>query len=146
MAKQTRLRNFFALPSWQRGVLVEAAFRIPLVELGLRTRGLQKIRRKIQKIPLGSPPISDSGTADQTASRIAGVVSRASHHGVAKGRCLSRSLVLLWILRRHGIDAELKVGVRQGNEVEGHAWVEYQAKPLNDTADVSQRYEPFPAL
>src|SRR5690349_17400659 len=41
----------------------------------------------------------------------------------ARAACLQRSVVAAWLLRRHGIDAELVIGYR-AIPFESHAWVE----------------------
>src|SRR5581483_11465170 len=47
-------------------------------------------------------------------------------------RCLMRSLVLLVLLNRRGIPAELVIGVKSGGEDEfgAHAWVELEGRSL----------------
>ena len=38
--------------------------------------------------------------------------------------CLPRSLTLWWLLRRHGIESEFRIGVRRdGERIVAHAWV-----------------------
>jgi hypothetical protein len=49
-------------------------------------------------------------------------------------RCLMRSLVLVRLLARRGIDAKLVLAVAPGEPRDGfaHAWVEYHGRPLLD--------------
>jgi len=48
------------------------------------------------------------------------------------------------LLRRRGIDSQLRIGVRlTGGALEGHAWVEYAGVPVNDRLDVSADFTPF---
>lgn len=60
--------------------------------------------------------------------------------------CLARSLVLWGWMRRHDEAAELWFGARiaAGGVLEAHAWVSAADVVLNDTADVAERYPPFP--
>ena len=59
-------------------------------------------------------------------------------------RCLQRSLVVLWLLRRRGIAAELKIGVRwEEVALLGHAWVEVAGRPVNDTAAHCAEFRPL---
>jgi len=139
------LSQFLALTSWQRRFLIEAAVRLPIVDLRLRAQGLQKLRRKIEARGLGRASNSDADKAG-TASQMANLVAIVSRHGLVEGTCLSRSLVLLWMLRRHEIEAELVVGIRRDDAKDGHAWVELGGQPLNASAIVSKRFDPFPAL
>ena len=51
-----------------------------------------------------------------------------------RATCLTRSLVLQWILARRGIGTELKVGVRnRGDGLHAHAWLECGGVLVNDT-------------
>jgi hypothetical protein len=53
-------------------------------------------------------------------------------------------LTLWWLLRRRGIDGELRIGVRKvAGQFQAHAWLEYCGAVLNDRADVSQRFASF---
>jgi hypothetical protein len=45
-------------------------------------------------------------------------------------RCLTRSLVLTWLLARRGIGSTFVIAVRPGADFAAHAWVEYHGKPL----------------
>jgi hypothetical protein len=49
--------------------------------------------------------------------------------------CLRRSLALQWLLRRRGIDTELRFGVRRvaGDPgLEAHAWLERHGHPVSE--------------
>ena len=68
----------------------------------------------------------------------------AASHGLYRGNCLSRSLLLRSLLSREGIDGDLLIGVRSASSrIEAHAWVEYQGVVLNDQPNVRERYRPF---
>ncbi|HKV27399.1 MAG TPA: lasso peptide biosynthesis B2 protein [Candidatus Acidoferrales bacterium] len=72
------------------------------------------------------------------------MVDAASRRGIVRGNCLSRSIVLWWLLRRRGIPTQLRIGARKtGNVFEAHAWVEMAGLPINDSEDVQTRYTPF---
>ncbi|HET6568579.1 MAG TPA: lasso peptide biosynthesis B2 protein [Rhodothermales bacterium] len=55
--------------------------------------------------------------------------------------CMKRSLLLFHFLRRWGYDARLIFGVqKQGGDIQGHAWVEVQNRPLAEGADPRSVY------
>jgi hypothetical protein len=64
---------------------------------------------------------------------------------VIGARCLGRSLVLWFLLRRRGIDAELVIGadLPQDGALPAHAWVEVAGEPVNDAANVRERFGSF---
>lgn len=108
---------------------------LPLTVLALRLGGLRGPSRTAGVRAPTLPP-----------ERIAQLVALASRHGLARGNCLSQSLTLQRLL---GDDAatQLRIGARRGPAgLEAHAWIEHEGRPLNDTADVAQRFTPFPAL
>jgi hypothetical protein len=75
---------------------------------------------------------------------IARLVGAIASRAPFRANCLVRSLVLKFLLARHGIASRLRVGVnKQGHEFEAHAWIELGGHPLNDAADVQQRFTPF---
>jgi hypothetical protein len=61
-----------------------------------------------------------------------------------RATCLPRSLALWWLLRRRGIAADLRIGVRkEGGRFEAHAWTEWRGTVLNDGDDVGERFAVF---
>lgn len=61
--------------------------------------------------------------------------------------CLTRSLVLLYLLQRHAIPGQLRIGVRvEAGVLDAHAWVELWGNPVNDHKDVVTAYNPFDGL
>jgi hypothetical protein len=60
---------------------------------------------------------------------------------IKRAACLQRSAVTTWMLRRHGIRAELVIGYRPV-PFESHAWVEVAGMVVNDR----QQYQTFFAV
>jgi hypothetical protein len=48
-----------------------------------------------------------------------------------RAECLQRSVIATWLLRRHGVRAELVIGYR-ALPFESHAWVEVDGVVVND--------------
>jgi hypothetical protein len=57
-------------------------------------------------------------------------------------RCLMRSLVLLRMLARRGVVCRLVIGVRPGEKLGAHAWIEHDGTPLLPTLG----YEPLTVI
>jgi hypothetical protein len=48
--------------------------------------------------------------------------------------CLRQALLLHWLLRRRGLQPELRIGVRkQGEALDAHAWMELDGHPLQSS-------------
>lgn len=72
------------------------------------------------------------------------VILASRHYPFYQPTCLRRSLVLWYLLRRRGVPASLKLGVRAtGGELEGHAWVEQDGHVVGDEPQIGQEYEPI---
>jgi hypothetical protein len=132
-----KLARFLALSAVEKAVLVRAMWWLPVTVLALKLGGLRQSSRAA----------AAKGRAPGLApGRIAQLVALASRHGLARGNCLSQSLTLQRLLGGAGA-TQLRIGARQGPAgLEAHAWIEHEGLPLNDTADVAERYAPFPAL
>ena len=68
-----------------------------------------------------------------------------SNRPIVGGTCLPRSLTTWFLLRRRGIDAVVVLGADISN-IDGlpaHAWVEVDGIPLNEAADIRERFGSF---
>ncbi|HET8655589.1 MAG TPA: lasso peptide biosynthesis B2 protein [Longimicrobiaceae bacterium] len=126
------------------GLLLRAAWLLPVRTLDLRLRGLRgapdghRVRRGTRPAASGAPV----GLA--RAKRLERAVALAARYGVCRGTCLSRSLVLLDLMEREGLAGDLRIGVRvPGSVLEAHAWVQLGSVVLNDRDDVERRYAPL---
>lgn len=131
MKLMARLRKFLSLPREERSLLLAALGGLPLVAAGVRLLGYQRMRRLLAGAEARSKRNSESHRAE--AERVARAVGRAARHGLVRGPCLSRALLLWRMLNRRGIRAEIRFGVRAGAVVmEAHAWVEQDGVSLDD--------------
>ena len=142
----SRLSRFLDLPPEDRRVVVQAAWLLPVTSLQLRRRGLQAQLDRVEAQGAAHRGEPHRPHDADRAARIALLVAAVARNGVTRGGCLSRSITLIHLLLREGIDADLRLGVRKGADLEAHAWVEHLGRPLNDSADVTERYSPYPAL
>lgn len=130
--------------SWrERGLLVEAAGIISLLNVALR---LASVRRVHALLAATRPADLLPATAATVpgVQQVSRVVAMASRHTPVANTCLHRSLALWWLLRRRQFDAELLFGVRKAEGQFGaHAWVKYGGRVLNDRADVDREYQPL---
>lgn len=140
--------KFLALPADDRRFLILAIVTLPLVGAALRLassrRCLDALERFTPRVALGPTSSLDS---HQRSARAAWLVSVASRLPPAGPNCLARSITLWWLLRRHGISASVRIGVRRRlGRLEAHAWVEHLGHVLDDDADVADRFAPFDSL
>lgn len=134
-----RIKRLLALSPGERGILLTSSVLLPLFWLALRVLGLKRFGALLVRRPLHAEPQAAIG-----ARSLAGLVNTAARHSPLAATCLTRSLLLVWLLRRRGIASDLRIGVRfvQGT-LEAHAWVECDGVPVNDEARVAQDFAAF---
>lgn len=75
------------------------------------------------------PTVMDDAEADRAAVRLGWIVRHVVGILPTENRCLIRSLVLVRLLERRGIDNRLVIGVRDSRSA-AHAWVEHNGKAV----------------
>jgi len=74
------------------------------------------------------------------------MVNLAARHSPFPATCLTRSLLLQWLLLRRGVASQLRIGVRlHSKSLQAHAWVECDGVPVNDSVDIASQFAPFAA-
>lgn len=138
--RPTRLDQFRALSAMQLRTIVQASLWLPWFGLGLRVHGLARFQSELQRWPM-----TVASTMSLAEIQLLGeAVNIAARHTPFHATCLTRSLLLGWLLRRHGVASELRIGVRlpQG-QLDAHAWVECDGVPVNDRPDIADDFAPF---
>lgn len=136
-------RKFLRLARRERVLLVGAILLLPVTALGLRLAGFRRWQRALSNLSPEGRALAAGDPLEQ-ARRTARVVGIAVRRGFYRANCLPQSLVLWFLLRRQGIESDLRIGVRKNaNQCEAHAWVECLGQVLNDSEDVSDRFMPF---
>jgi type IV secretory pathway component VirB8 len=139
----------FAASRWQKwrqldrrsqGLFITSLILLKTADMLLRFSLFQDLYgRVVRFVPLHEPVSTEVALA--RAPRTVEIVELAANRRVANATCLRRSLVLWYLLRREGIDSDLRLGVRKkGGMVFGNAWVEIDGTVINDDADDVRQY------
>lgn len=141
MASARRLwRGFWALSRAHRKVFAEAWLLLPLTAIGLRVWGF----RQAQSALLPAENAAKRRDDFAEAQAVARLVRVAASWSPLPATCLVRSLVLCRLLRRHGLAADLRIGVsKPDGRFSAHAWVEHGDVAVNDSEDVGCRFAAF---
>jgi Transglutaminase-like superfamily len=135
-----RWRRFRALDRADRLLVLEAAGLLVATKGSLRALGFGRTSGLLDRVLRlrALPPAP--GAIDNVRLR----VEEAAGALPLSVSCLPRSMTLWSLLRRRGIDTEIRIGVRLDDDgLAAHAWVERHGAPINDSADVVERYPPF---
>ncbi len=135
----------FRLLTWpERRLFFGALVMLPATALALRLLGLRRVHAALRRAGCASNNSVGPARARHHVGRVTRLVAAAARHGPYKATCLPRSLALQWLLRRRGIESDLRVGVRKvAGGLEAHAWLEHEGLPLIDAPDVRERYAAF---
>lgn len=113
-----KLKRLAALPGRQQRDFLRALALLPLVSVGMRVAGFRRCHAWLVRPPRGGAPLDPSSDTFRLVAAACSVLP-------LRPTCLTRSLALVYLLRRRGHAAELRIGVRKAGEVFGaHAWVE----------------------
>jgi hypothetical protein len=108
-----------------------------VADLGLRLLSFPRVDRWLAPALAGSP-------REEEVGRLVWATEAAARHHLYPMRCLPKALCLRHLLGRHGIDAELRIGVStRDGALAAHAWVERQGIPVGETRDVEDRFPPL---
>lgn len=114
---------------------------VPAVQAALGRWGFGRTSRVLGRLSQGQE--QQGGTVD--AHRLAEAVGLVAARPVIGARCLGRSLVVWFLLRRRGVDARLVIGASAPTSggLAAHAWVEVDGRPVNEAEDVGERFGRF---
>jgi hypothetical protein len=115
---------------------------LAVFDLALRVLPLHKvIRFAYGKLRTGHA----IGPDHQFVRQLRSLVESVAVFYPIRAECLERSLTFLFLLRRSGMDAALRIGV-DPFPFEAHAWVEHSGRSLTEPEEAIIRFVKFPAV
>src|SRR5688500_12244795 len=123
--ERSSLRALRSLSGRERGSLVRAWAYLLVADLALRFVAFPRVERLLALLARGR-----RRQAGLPADRLATLVTAAARHHLRPMTCLPRALALHTLLRRNGIQTDLRIGVRrEAGSLQAHAWVEHAGAP-----------------
>jgi Transglutaminase-like superfamily len=141
-------RSFWRLPGFERTIALEAGLAHLITLVGLRLAGFRRWKNLLDRL---SHANSSDGTPNPPSGanpvrEIARLQAATARHLPFRTNCLEQSLVLCWLLERHGIPADLRIGARkEADRFEAHAWVEVAGCPVDAGSEEHIHFVPFKA-
>jgi hypothetical protein len=139
-----KLRRFWVMSPDDRRLLLASAVMVPVVTATLRGVRIHTVFGGLRWLADRLPrPVAPD--APEVVVRRAGVLlGLAARNGLHEGTCLSRSATLWWLLRRRGIDVDLRIGVRKDDDrLDAHAWIEWNDVVIDDRPAAVRQYAAF---
>jgi len=130
-----RIEKLFRLTRRERRLLLYAWWLFLLVDAALRFLPVTRL------LPRG--PAVGATDSVLPADRIVWLVTVASRYAPGRATCLKDALVLVWLLRREGVEALVRIGVaRNAGGLKAHAWLEHDGGIIFGSPD-DATYEPL---
>jgi hypothetical protein len=138
------LAGWRALTGQQKRQLLVLAMVLPAIGALIRVAGFQRAAKACARLG-GQAPLRPVGAGDLAqAEAYAQLAAIAGRRGPVTTTCLRQALAVRTWLRRRGLDAQLKIGVKKNGEaLDAHAWVELEGVPL---AQTNLTHHPFQGL
>lgn len=126
--ERSSLRALRSLSGRELGSLIRAWTYLLVADVALRFMAFPRVERLLALLTGGR-----QRQAALSAGRLATLVSAAARHHLRPMTCLPRALALQALLRRNGIQAELRIGVRrEAGDLQAHAWIEAAGSPVGE--------------
>ena len=140
--------KYQSLPVEDRFKLIAYAFLLVLVQIALNWFGYQKVYTFLVSHPRKHNIISgQTKEALDEAKHCAYLVSIAARYGIIRATCLRQALLVFWLLRRRGIQTDLRIGVRrEGESIFAHAWLKYGEDVITEGSLVEKNFSVFADL
>ncbi|MBL8134466.1 MAG: lasso peptide biosynthesis B2 protein [Anaerolineae bacterium] len=139
-----RLNAFFRRSNEERWTFFASLALLPALALALNRVGMRRTRAFLEARARLAQSADSTEEAHARARRIARMVNAAARYSPYKANCLKRSLALWWLLRRRGIDSDVRIGVRKAEGTfQAHAWVEMGGVVVNDSPRFVGAFTPF---
>lgn len=143
-SRKSLYRGWSGLPPGERALAGRLALLLPLIDLSLRLLGFQRTWGWLVRfVPASAPNVADPGDF-KFAQRAAHIARAVGARSPWRTTCLRQALVLWLLLRRRGLDAQLKIGViRREAPFMAHAWVELAGVPLDPEVPAGAVFPPL---
>jgi hypothetical protein len=134
-----RLVKFASLKRAEKKLFFEAVLFVSAVRVALWLIPFRWLQKSFMKFL--SPKAGAAETDWSKIEKICGYARRSSRL-VPFATCLTQALAALYLLRLHGHDAELKIGVKKAEDENfgAHAWLEKDGRVLIGKLPKRERY------
>jgi hypothetical protein len=137
----SKIKHFWLLPISHKTIFLKIITLVPLVELGVRTIGFKRVFNLLNRFP---EKTSDATEKTKLFNKHGFHMHLFQRNFPYLGRCLARSLTAWFLLKKKGIETELKFGMKKENgELLAHAWIEYEGVPLRTDSTAHNEYVAF---
>ena len=142
-----RLRQFAALPTGERSLLLGSLAVVAGARLALWMLPFQILRRLMDRFAVPRLAVHRDARQAFSVKRMAWSIQAAARR-VPYASCLTQALALHWRLARAGQKSVVCIGVAKGEteRLDAHAWLEHEGRILVGDDGQLARYAPIARL
>ena len=138
------LRGYLRLSALERRIAWQSFLGLLITRAGLSLVGFGRWNIAVARLMAFRRTSYEAGMSASVCGTIVRMQAAAERRLLFKASCLEHALVLWWLLRRHGIPAEVRIGGRkEQGRFEAHAWVEIDGVPLGDANGAYREFVPL---
>lgn len=117
---------------------------LPFLTIYLRICGFRSTQRLLQKFIGPTRKNLSEAEAQSRTGLTSRMVLAAARNSPIPSTCLERSLALWWLLGRHGVVTQFRIGVQKdGEKFAAHAWVERNGVALGEPEESHLHFAAF---
>jgi len=144
-------RKFWRSSDYDRKIAFQAAIALLATRAGLRLRGFRRWQTLLGRFTpqhmrhIDAKYFMEDEMLPGSPPAIAKMGEAVARLLPFEPTCLEKSLAIWWLLRRHRIPADLRIGVRKdaAGNFEAHAWVEVDGVVQGEWGEDSTRFVPL---
>jgi Transglutaminase-like superfamily len=138
--------RFIRLASQDRNLFLKTYILLTIVRLGLFFRSFNRLCQILAR--MSSPEQSVAGDHHQLVCRVIWSINASCKLMPGSVKCLARALTMKTLLDMHHCPSKLMIGVDKNKveQLEAHAWVEYEGHVVMGQLNDLSRFKPLPNL
>lgn len=141
--------RFIQIAPQDRNLFLKTYVLLTFVRLGLVWRSFNRLRSLLERISSPKQPaVTDPLSQRQLVARVQWAVNACCKFMPGSVKCLARALTMKTLLDQHGCPAKLMIGVdkNSADQLEAHAWIEYEGHVVMGQLSDLSRFKPLPSL
>lgn len=141
--------RFIQIAPRDRNLFLKTYVLLTFMRLGLVWRSFNRLRSLLER--MSSPKQSaatDPLSQRQLVARVQWAVNACCKFMPGSVKCLARALTMKTLLDQQGCPSKLMIGVDKNNadQLEAHAWIEYEGQVVMGQLNDLSRFKPLPNL
>jgi hypothetical protein len=143
--------RFIQITPQDRNLFLKTYVLLTFVRLGLVWRSFNRLRNLLERISRPHPAAIaaiDPLKQRQLVVRIQWAVNACCKFTPGSVKCLARALTMKTLLDQYSCPSKLMIGVDKNgaDQLEAHAWIEYEGHVVMGQLNDLSRFKPLPSL